>query len=73
MTQRIPLVPLEEAQRLCAEAGLPERMGHLSAFRTLAHNPDLMKAVFGQLMTLMNRNRLDTRLRELMIYRPCRW
>ncbi len=69
MTQRIPLVPLEEAQRLCAEAGLPERMGRLSAFRTLAHNPELMKAVFGQLMTLMNRNRLDTRLRELMIMR----
>lgn len=69
MTQRIPLVPLEEALRIGKEAGLPERMARGSAFRTLAHNPELLKAVFGQLTTLLFKNRFDTRLRELMIMR----
>lgn len=69
MTQRIPLVPLEEALRIGKEAGLQERMARGSAFRTLAHNPELLKAVYGQLTTLLFKNRFDTRLRELMIMR----
>jgi alkylhydroperoxidase family enzyme len=69
MAGRVPLVPVEECLRIGAEAGLPERMARGGAFRTLAHNPELLKAVYGQLTTLLLRNKLDTRLRELMIMR----
>jgi len=63
------MVPLDQAQQLGAEIGLPGPMTTRSAFRTLANNPPLLKAVFGQLTTLLLRNTLDTRLRELIIMR----
>jgi alkylhydroperoxidase family enzyme len=69
MAGRVGLVSLEEARRIGQEAGLPERMTGSGAFRTLANHPDLLKAVYGQLTTLLLRNKLDTRLRELMIMR----
>jgi alkylhydroperoxidase family enzyme len=69
MTGRVAMVPLDQAQQLGAEIGLPAPMTTRSAFRTLANNPPLLKAVFGQLTTLLLRNTLDTRLRELMIMR----
>jgi len=69
MTGRVAMVPLEQAQALGAEMGLPPPMATRSAFRTLANNPPLLKAVFGQLSTLLLHNTFDTRLRELMIMR----
>jgi len=69
MTGRVAMVPLERARQLGEEIGLPAPMTTRSAFRTLANNPPLLKAVFGQLTTLLLRNTFDTRLRELMIMR----
>jgi alkylhydroperoxidase family enzyme len=69
MTGRVAMVPLERARLLGEEIGLPAPMTTRSAFRTLANNPPLMQAVFGQLTTLLLRNTFDTRLRELMIMR----
>src|ERR1019366_10567836 len=69
MTGRVAMVPLERARRLGEEIGLPAPMATRSAFRVLANNPPLLKAVYGQLTTLLLRNTFDTRLRELMIMR----
>jgi alkylhydroperoxidase family enzyme len=69
MTGRVAMVPLERARRLGEEIGLPAPMASRSAFRALANNPPLLKAVYGQLTTLLLRNTFDTRLRELMIMR----
>jgi alkylhydroperoxidase family enzyme len=68
-TGRVAMVPLERAQRLGEDIGLPAPMATRSAFRVIANNPPLLKAVFGQLTTLLLRNTFDTRLRELMIMR----
>jgi alkylhydroperoxidase family enzyme len=68
-TGRVAMVPLERARQLGEEIGLPAPMTTRSAFRTLANNPPLLKAVYGQLTTLLLRNTFDTRLRELMIMR----
>jgi alkylhydroperoxidase family enzyme len=69
MTGRVAMVSLDRARELGQEMGLPEPMTTRSAFRTLANNPALLKAVYGQLTTLLSRNTFDTRLRELMIMR----
>jgi alkylhydroperoxidase family enzyme len=69
MSERVAMVPLDRAAELGVEIGLPGPMATRSAFRVLANNPPLLKAVFGQLSTLLLRNTFDTRLRELMIMR----
>jgi alkylhydroperoxidase family enzyme len=69
MTQRLELVPVEEARRLGAEMGIGEAQASRSAFRMLAHHPDLLRHVFGLLKMLATRNKLPSRLRELMIMR----
>jgi len=69
MTERVAMVPLDRAAELGAEISLPGPMATRSAFRVLANNPPLLKAVFGQLSTLLLRNTFDTRLRELIIMR----
>ena len=69
MPNRVPLVPIEETLKIAERLGLPERNARGGAFRTLAHNPDLVKAVYGQLLQLLLHNKFDTRLRELMIMR----
>ena len=69
MTPRLPLVPVEEARRLGAEMGLGEAQASRSAFRMLANHPDLVKHVYGLLTMLSTRNKLPTRLRELIIMR----
>ena len=66
---RVAMVSLDRARVLGEEIGLPAPMATRSAFRVLANNPPLLKAVFGQLTTLLLRNTFDTRLRELMIMR----
>ena len=69
MKSRLDLVPVEEARRLGAEMGITEAQASRSAFRTLAHHPDLARQVFGLLKMLATRNKLPSRLRELMIMR----
>jgi alkylhydroperoxidase family enzyme len=69
MTPRLPLVPVEEARRLGAEMGLGEAQASRSAFRMLAHHPELVRHVYGLLRMLQTRNKLPSRLRELMIMR----
>ena len=66
---RIEPASLEQAASIGRELGLPPAMAQRNAYRTLAIHPALVKAVFGQLSALLLRNRLDTRLRELMIMR----
>lgn len=69
MTGRVAMVPLERARLMGEEIGLPAPMTTRSAFRTLANNPSLLRAVYGQLTTLLLHHTFDTRLRELMIMR----
>ena len=69
MTERVTMVSMEKAKQLGEDIGLPAPMATRSAFRVLANNPPLLKAVFGQLTTLLLRNTFDTRLRELIIMR----
>jgi len=69
MGSRVPMVSLERAQELGEAMGLPVRRTQSEAFRVVANNPGVARVAFGQLMQLLENNRLDTRLRELMIMR----
>jgi len=69
MKPRIEPVPREEAVRIGASMDVKEVQAAKNAFRTLAHHPDLVRNVYGLLLQLSNRNKLDTRLRELVIMR----
>lgn len=69
MEGRISPVSREDALALGREMGIAEAQAGRSAFRMLANHPDLVREVYGLLRMLSNRNRLDTRLRELMIMR----
>ena len=69
MASRVEYAPIEEAQRLGREIGIGEAQASRSAFRMLANHPDVAKHVYGLLTMLSRRNRLPTRLRELMIMR----
>src|SRR5689334_19528142 len=69
MKPRLELVPVEEARRLGAEMDIGEAQASRSAFRMLAHHPDLARHVFALLTMLATRNKLPSRLRELMIMR----
>jgi alkylhydroperoxidase family enzyme len=69
MQSRIALVSPEAAQNLGREMGITEAQAGRSAFRMLANHPDLVRQLYGLLMMLSNRNKLATRLRELIIMR----
>ena len=69
MARRVEYVSVEEAQRLGREIGIGEAQAGRSAFRMLANHPDLVKHVYGLLTMLLTRNKLPTRLRELIIMR----
>jgi hypothetical protein len=49
MKPRLEPVPVEEARRLGAEMGISEAQASRSAFRMLAHHPELARHVFGLL------------------------
>ena len=66
---RVEYVSVEEARRLGAEFGIGEAQASRSAFRMLANHPDLVKHVYGLLTMLSSRNKMPTRLRELIIMR----
>ena len=67
---RIPFLSVEEAARIGKEYGVPSSMAHLNVFRVMSHHPDLASAVSNLLATLLYKgNKLDERLRELIIMR----
>src|ERR1700680_4528715 len=69
MTSRVPMVSLERARELGDAMGMPARRTQSEAFRVVANNPGVARVAFGQLMQLLENNKFDTRLRELMIMR----
>jgi len=69
MTARVAMVSLERARELGDAMGMPARRTQSEAFRTVANNPGVARVAFSQLMQLLENNKFDTRLRELMIMR----
>ena len=69
MTLRVPMVSLERARELGEAMGMPARRTQSEAFRVVANNPGVARVAFSQLMQLLENNKFDTRLRELMIMR----
>jgi alkylhydroperoxidase family enzyme len=69
MTERVAMVSLEQAAKLGEAFGTPGPRTTRAAFRVLAVNPELARVVFTQLSYLLEHNKFDTRLRELMIMR----
>ena len=69
-TARIEMLDVETARARGRALGLAEQLSSLNVFRTLLHQESVTKAVAGTLTTLLyTGNRLDTRLRELVIMR----
>jgi len=69
MTSRVLMVSLERARELGEAMGMPARRTQSEAFRVIANNPGVARVAYGQLIQLLENNKLDTRLRELMIMR----
>lgn len=70
MTNRIELLSVEEARAAAARCGIRESMAPLSVYRALLKHPELAAAVNHLLtMLLFTGNKLDVRLRELLIMR----
>jgi len=69
MKSRIEPMLLEDAVRLGSEMGIGEVQAGKNAFRALARHPDLVRHLYGLLTMLASRNKLDSRLRELIIMR----
>ena len=67
---RVPMLAKEEAQIIGKEAGVPSTMAGLNVLRILSQHPTLAGVVAQQLAMLLYRgNKLDDRLRELIIMR----
>jgi alkylhydroperoxidase family enzyme len=69
MTLRVPMVSPERARDVGEAMGMPARRTGSEAFRVVANNPGVARVAFNQLMQLLENNKFDTRLRELMIMR----
>ena len=66
----VPMLVKEEARIIGKEAGVPSTMAGLNVFRILSQHPTLAGVVAQQLAMLLYRgNKLDDRLRELIIMR----
>jgi len=67
---RVPLLPLAQAQAAATAAGIPDQMAPLSVFRVLLQHPAVARELASTLNTLLfTGNKLDARLRELIIMR----
>ncbi len=67
---RVDLLTLDEATSAAKAAGISEQMAPLSVFRVLLRHPAVAEELASTLTTLLFRgNKLDTRLRELIIMR----
>jgi len=70
LSERIPMLSVDESKARAAAAGLNPQFAPLSVFRILLKHPQLAKEVAGTLGTLLfTGNVLDARLRELLIMR----
>src|SRR5438046_1239778 len=69
MAARVPMISLDRARELGEAMGMPARRTQSEAFRTLANNPGVARVAYSQLIQLLENNKFDTRLRELMIMR----
>lgn len=69
MSARVPLVSLEHSRELGEAMGMPARRTESAAFRVLANNPGVARVAYTQLVQLLENNKFETRLRELMIMR----
>jgi alkylhydroperoxidase family enzyme len=69
MTLRVPMVSAERAREIGETLGMPARRTQSEAFRVVANNPGVARVAFSQLMQLLENNKFDIRLRELMIMR----
>jgi alkylhydroperoxidase family enzyme len=69
MTPRVPLVDQDRANELGAAWGMVGPRMTRAAVRVLANNPDLAQPVLALLSRLLEHNKLDARLRELVIMR----
>jgi len=67
--ERIAMLSLDDARTAAESVGLPEVFAPLSVFRILLRDPELARAVAGQLQALLRGKHLDGRLRELVIMR----
>ncbi|MEM7016854.1 MAG: carboxymuconolactone decarboxylase family protein [Pseudomonadota bacterium] len=67
---RVPMLPVEEAERRAEAAGLNPAFGRLNVFRILLQNEPVAREVGKTLnMLIFDGNVLDGRLRELLIMR----
>ena len=67
---RVPMLSEDEARAIGKKVGVPSTMAGLNVFRVFAHHPTLAGVIAGQLsMLLFKSNKLDLRLRELIIMR----
>ncbi len=70
MVMRIEMLSVEQAKAAAKECGIRESMAGLSVYRALLRHPQLASAVNHLLTTLLfTGNKLDVRLRELLIMR----
>ncbi|MBR2813032.1 MAG: carboxymuconolactone decarboxylase family protein [Reyranella sp.] len=70
MVTRIEMLSIEQAKTAARECGIRESMAGLNVYRTLLRHPQLASAVNHLLTTLLfTGNKLDVRLRELLIMR----
>ena len=70
MVTRIEMLSVEQAKTAAKECGIRESMAGLSVYRALLRHPQLASAVNHLLTTLLfTGNKLDVRLRELLIMR----
>jgi alkylhydroperoxidase family enzyme len=64
------MLSIDEAKQKAKEVDITEQLAPLSVFRVLLRHPSLAKEVSGTLMALLTHgNKLDPRLRELLIMR----
>lgn len=69
MTERVNMVPTAQMPPLVEAAGLPPAAATRTVYRVLANNPTVFNVVATQIQTLIRKNSLPHRLRELMIMR----
>ena len=65
----LPLLPNDEAITRAREAGVDQNFATINAFRAMLHSPRAAGAVANLLRTLMFKNTLNSRARELVILR----
>ena len=66
---RLPLLPLDAARAAAATVGIGRTVARMNVFRVWLTHPDLARWLHDLIMGLLERGKLDARLRELVIMR----